>query len=240
MSQELSALVTIGKRAFEENDLSRAERLLGEAIEAGANYADIHYTMGLIYHKWDKLDRAVEHFHKSIAINPGYTEALLSLSITLSDMGRYEEARAAYQKASASLSSQGDPTQGNMFRGRIANLHAELGELYLALGQSEEAIAEYRKAIGVAPQFPDLRVRLAVALREAGRIEEGLSEIERTVADHPGLVSARTQQGILHYLAGNKEMARRAWEEALFRDPLNKLIQFYLNTLDRESPGGRP
>jgi superkiller protein 3 len=239
VTRELSTLVTIGKRAFEENDFSRAERLLREAIEGGANYADILYTIGLIYHKWGKLERAVEHFQKSIAINPDYTEALLSLSITLSDMGRYEEARAAYQKASASLSSQGDPAQGNIFRGRIANLHGELGELYLALGQYEEAVEEYRKAIRVAPQFPDLRVRLAVALREAGRLQDGLAEMERIVAAHPGLVSARIQQGILHYLSGNREKARAAWEETLFRDPLNRLVQFYLNALDRESSGTR-
>jgi tetratricopeptide (TPR) repeat protein len=74
-----------------------------------------------------------------------------------------------------------------------------------------------------------------VALRETGRLMEGLSEVERALIDHPGLVPGLAQQGILLYLIGKKEEARRSWEEALSRDPLNKLVQLYLNTLERET-----
>lgn len=235
MSRELSTLVTAGKRAFAENDLARAEKVLQEAIDGGANYADIHYMMGQIHHRRGKLRQAVEHFETSAAINPAYTEALLALSITLSDLGRYEEAREAYRRASNSVAELGAPVEGNLFRGRVANLHAELGELYRALGQHAEAVEEYRKAVRTAPTFPDLRLRLAATLREAGRIAEGLSEVERVIAERPDLVSAHLQHGILLYLAGEKEKARRAWEEALFREPTNRLVQFYLNTLEREA-----
>lgn len=234
MTQELSTLITAGKRAFQENDLNQAETILREAIESGASYPDIHYTLGLIYHKWERYGEAVEHLRKSVALHPGYTEALLSLSITLNDMGLYDEAKEAYANATASLSSAADPFQGNMFRGRIANLHSELGQIYLALGQHEDAIEEFRKAIRVAPRFPDLRIRLAVALREAGRVDEARKEIEPVVEQNPKLVTAQTQYGVLLYLAGEKEKARKAWEAALYSDPLNKLVQFYLNSLSRE------
>ncbi len=235
MSRELSTLITAGKRAFQGNDLNQAELILKEAIENGASYPDIHYTLGLIYHKWERYEEAVDHFRQAVAINPGYTEALLSLSIALNDMGRYEEAKAAYAKATASLSAPPDPLQGNMFRGRIANLHSELGQIYLALGQYDDASAEFRKAITVAPDFPDLRVRLAVALRESGRIAEAIREIRPVVEKFPKLVSAQTQYGVLLYLSGEKDGAREAWEKALYADPLNKLVQFYLNSLGRDA-----
>ena len=45
---------------------------------------------------------------------------------------------------------------------------------------TEEAIGEYRQALRVAPGFVDLRVKLAVALRETGRLTDGLSEVERS------------------------------------------------------------
>ena len=234
MSRDLATLITIGKRAYEEKDFFRAEKLLREAIEGGANYADIHYILGLICHQRGKLHEGIEHFEKALGLNPEYTEVLLSLSITLNDMGRYEEAKAVYRRASESVARTGDPAKGGMFRGRIANLHAELGELYLALKQYEEAIQEYRKALTVAPGYPDLRVRLAVALREAGRPEEGLEEVRRVLGTHPGSIQGRIQQGILLYLTGKKTEARKAWEEAIYRDPTNKLVQLYLNTLDRE------
>jgi tetratricopeptide (TPR) repeat protein len=237
LNLDLSTLITIGKRAFEEKDFFRAERVLREAIGSGASYADLHYILGLIYHQWGKLHQAVEYFEKATGLNPVYTEALLSLSITLNDMGRYEEAKDVYQRASESVARSGDSTRGGLFRGRIANLHAELGELYLALGQTEDAIQEYRKALQAAPEYPDLRVRMAVALREAGRMAEALEETEKTLAGRPDNVPARIQQGILLYLSEKKGAARRAWEDALFRDPTNKLVQLYLNMLDRETTG---
>jgi tetratricopeptide (TPR) repeat protein len=238
MNSDLSILIAIGKRAYAEKDLRRAETLLREAMAGGANYPDIHHTLGLIYHYWGKLEEAVREFENGLSLNPEYTEALMSLSITLSELGRYEEARDAHQKAVASLAQPGTPAQGAQPAGKIANLHAELGQLYLALGSTEEAITEYRKALLVAPGFADLRIRLAYALREAGRLEEGLAELDMAIADRPGLISAHAQRGVILYLLGRKAEAREAWEKALYRDPLNKLVQLYLNTLEREiGPG---
>lgn len=237
MSRELAALIRMGKSAYGEMDFHRAERFLREAIAGGARYADIYYTLGLIEHQRGNYRQAVEQFEQAVAANPDYTEALLSLSITLNDMGRYEEARTAYNRAAEVLSRDGAHPQENLFRGRIANLHKELGELYLALGQFDEAISEYRKSVGVAPSYPDLRIRLVAALREAGRVEEALSEVDAILAASPRNAPALVQKGILHYLAGERPAARRAWEEALYREPLNKIVQVYLNTLDREMSG---
>jgi predicted Zn-dependent protease len=66
---------------------------------------------------------------------------------------------------------------------------------------------------------------------------EALEETEKVLAARPDSVPARIQQGILLYLSGKKGAARRAWEDALFREPTNKLVQLYLNTLDRETTG---
>lgn len=238
MNSDLATLITMGKRAYAEMDFPRAEALLREAITAGANYPDIHFTLGLISHHEGNYDSAVQEFRRSLAMNPDYAEALMSLAITLNEMGRYEEAREAHRKAASSLTRIGRTSPDNKLAGKIANLHAELGVLYLATGKIEEAIAEYRKALLVAPGFPDLRVRLATALREAGRLEEGLAELDTTLSRRPDMVQALAQRGIILYLLGRNAEARDSWERALFRDPLNKLVRLYLNTLDREAGPG--
>jgi tetratricopeptide (TPR) repeat protein len=236
MTRELAGLIRMGKTAFSEAECLRAERHLLDALAGGAKYPDIHYTLGLIDHQRGNYRKAVERFEQAVALNPDYTEALISLSITLNDMGRYDDARDAYDRAAEILSRKGGSPGGNLFRGRIANLHKELGELYLALGQHDDAIREYRHALSVAPGFPDLRVRLITALREAGRADEARVEVDAFLSKAPGNASALIQKGILHYLAGEKAPARRAWEEALYKEPLNKIVQVYLNTLDRENP----
>ena len=238
MSRELAALIRMGKNAFSEADCLRAERHLRDALAGGAKYPDIHYTLGLIDHQRGNYRRAVEQFGQAVSLNPDYTEALLSLSITLNDMGRYDEARDAYDRASEILTRKGGASTENLFRGRIANLYKELGELFLALGQHDNAIREYRNALSVAPKYPDLRVRLVTALREAGRADEALKEVDAFLAETPNNAAALIQKGILHYLSGEKAQARRSWEEALYREPLNKIVQVYLNTIDREKPPG--
>jgi predicted negative regulator of RcsB-dependent stress response len=42
------------------------------------------------------------------------------------------------------------------------------------------------------------------------------------------------QRGTLLYMLGRRAPARKSWEEALFREPSNRLVQLYLHTLDRE------
>lgn len=238
MSRKLAGLIRMGKNAFAKMDYPRAERHLKEALEGGAEYPDVQYTLGLIDHQKGNYRQAVERFEKAVSLHPEYTEALLSMSITLNDMGLYEDARSAYDRASKILTRHGVSPERNMVRGRVANLHKELGELYLALGQHDEAIFEYRKALAVAPAYPDLRVRLVTALREAGRAEQAMAEVETFLSESPGSAAALIQKGILHYMAGNRDKARGAWEEALDRDPLNKVVQVYLNTLNREQSAG--
>ena len=72
----------------------------------------------------------------------------------------------------------------------------------------------------------------------AGRTDEARDEVDAFLAESPGNAAALIQKGILHYLAGEKMRALRAWEEALYKDPLNRIVQVYLNTLGRENPPG--
>ena len=234
MSRQAAELIRTGMTAFAKADFPKAERSLKEALEKGAEYPDIHYNLGLIEHQKGNYRQAIERFEKAISLHPEYAEALVSMAITQNDMGMYEEARATYNQASAIISKYGISPEENMVRGRITNLHLELGELYLALGQYDEAISEYRSAIDIAPEYPDLRVQLIVALRKANRIEAAMAEVKTFLLESPGNTPALIQKGILLYMMEDRENARAAWEEALYRDPLNKVVQVYLNTLNRE------
>jgi Flp pilus assembly protein TadD len=226
----------MGKNAFSDAECLRAERYLLDALAGGAKYPDIHYTLGLIDHQRGNYRRAVERFGQAVSLNPDYTEALLSLSITLNDMGLYDEAREAYDRAAEILSRRGGSPGENLFRGRIANLHKELGELYLALGQHDDAIREYRHALSVAPGYPDLRVRLVTALREAGRTDEARNEVDAFLAEIPGNAAALIQKGILHYLAGESTGSARGKRHSTRTRSTSS--QVYLNTLGWENAQG--
>ena len=64
-------------------------------------------------------------------------------------------------------------------RGKIANMHADVGQAYADAGLPREAIAEYEKAVGLCPQFADLRTRLGTLLREINELDRARASSTR-------------------------------------------------------------
>ena len=106
----------------------------------------------------------------------------------------------------------------------------------------DDAVVEVVIPVGADPHDYSPSSQQVASMQEADLVvanglglEEGLEELDMAIAGRPGLVPALAQRGVILYLLGRKEEAREAWEKALYRDPLNKLIQLYLNALDREA-----
>ena len=62
----------------------------------------------------------------------------------------------------------------------------------------------------------DIAAKAVAALREAGRTEQAMAEVETFLSESPGNPAALVAKGILHYLAGNRAKARVAcWMAAM-------------------------
>jgi tetratricopeptide (TPR) repeat protein len=81
-------------------------------------------------------------------------------------MGRHEEARHAYAQAVAA-----DP--------RLCEASYNLGALAEDLGDLTQAIAHYRAALRLAPDYADAHFNLAGALVRAGRPDEATPHWQR-------------------------------------------------------------
>ena len=89
---------------------------------------------------------------------------------------------------------------------RIANLHGDLGDLYLRAGLPDRAVGEYRQALEIRPRYMDIRTKLAEALVELGEVEAARGELERALEGNPGFASARILLGVvLHQLGDGYE-----------------------------------
>lgn len=232
MSPELSRLLTEGRRAYAAGDLRQAEILLSEAVEVGAaRYADVHHTLGVIYHAWGQFARAREAFEEALRINPRYTEAALNLSITYNDLGRYAEGREVYTRALPPPEERIDA----FTRGKLANLHAGVGDAYRASGLPEEAEVEYRRALAMCPTFVDIRMRLAQALADRGALDEAAQELRRILADNDRYLPAYLQLGLVLHRSGDDAGARRALGHVVEREPGHPRALMYLRALEPES-----
>ena len=146
--------------------------------------------LGVIYHHEGRLAEAEEMFRTALRLNPAYTEAALNLVVTCNDLGKYVEAKTIYEQAMAAVQSA--PRELDPFvKGKIANMHAELGATYRAVGVFDEAVREYERALALCPTFADIRTELGKTLREMGELPTSIRELELVRAEQPRYAPGR-------------------------------------------------
>lgn len=212
---------------FQAGRYDEAEALLLEIVKRTPLYANVYNMLGFIYSQRNVPEKAVELFRQALSINPGYTEARLNLAITLADIGAYSEALQEYGMAKDREQAK-DPSLPTHVQARLANAHAELAKTYQELSLYPQSIQEYEKAIGLAPNFPDLHCNLARCHMEAGYPDRAQAALARALELHPAYADALVQLGILHYQRRETAEAVSVWERALTSDPGNVLAQIYL------------
>ena len=234
MDDQVRELVALGKEHFQRGDYSLAAGHLEQVVARGTAFADVHHMLGVIYHHLSEFESAQKAFQKALEINPGYVEAALNLAIVCNDMGQYERARQVYTDAVARARSKqprepnGDEPLDTYTKGKIANLHAAVGDGYLSVRRPNDAAAEFRRALSLCPTFVDLRLKLAAALRDSGDVEGALSEFRLAVQHAPAYVPARVALGAALYASGKMDEAVAQWEEVLRMEPTHRSAGMYL------------
>lgn len=224
----------MGSEAFSEGRYDEARCCFERLGQLGLTFADVCNMLGTIAFVGGDLTEAEKQFRTALEINPCYTEASLNLAVTLNERGDYASAEAAFQAACQnSKIAQGelDP----YIKGRLSNLHADIGEIYHGLGLHQEAVSEYEKALVLGPRFPDLRTRLGVLYRDMGEHEKAISEFSRVRDEHPAYAAALLQLGITHYSRGQIDLAVGEWNRILEKDPENAKALMYLKLVEKEA-----
>jgi len=228
MDEHTKENLRLGRDAYKKKEYSRAESYLLQVLESHSGFADVHNMLGVIFHDRGLFSKAQGHFEMALQINPNYTEAALNLAVTYNDLGRYEDAKRVYGQALAN--SRTEPGELDPFvRGKIANMYADIGDVFASSGLYDLAAAEYDKALSMAPGFVDIRLKLAQALRDAGKHDAAIAQFEQILRDRPGYTSARVHLGITLYAIGRNTEAIAQWQEVLRHDPDNKSCKMYLN-----------
>ncbi len=220
-------LLSQARERFSVQDYYGAAHLLEEIVTSGRSFADVHHLLGLALALLGQKERALAEFDRALVQNPRYIEANIHRGVLLNELGRGDEAEAAFRQATlhGEVPVAGFPRP---VAARLANQHAQLGDAYAEAGAREDAIAQYRRAVELGPSFHDLRYRLARLLLEAGRPLEAREELERILGEHPDFLDAMAALGLAHYLAGDAGSARDIWSKCQARRPDNARVEAYL------------
>jgi len=181
--------------------------------EEGAN-PKAHFDLGIQYQELQFHAEAVECFEKTFEMTR-MPIALLYAAISEKQRGNYTRALELLQRASA-------------MKLRIFELHLELGNVYLALNQTQEAIEAYLCCLEIRPENPIALFNLGLAYRKAGDHPEALLYYRRAFDMDPTFDAAALELAILQADSGQQYEAAMILSALIERNPEHRQARLTL------------
>ena len=100
-----------------------------------------------------------------------------------------------------------------------ASDHMALGLDYRDQGQLDEAVAEFKEAIQLDPEFVEAHYNLGLTYVDQGELELAVAEQQEAIGLAPDLAEAHNGLGMAYYGLGRVDEAIAAYEEAIELDP---------------------
>lgn len=229
MKRNWSESYELGKKAFEEKNYTDAQMYLEEVLKEKDNFADVDNMLGFIHYTAGRHEAAIKYFEKALKINPNYTEVSLNLAVIYNEMGEFDKAQGVYAKAKEADGSSAASYLDPFAKGKLANMHAEIGTIYHDLNLYKDAVDEYRKAIQLRPSFVDIKNKLGVVYRDMRDYSKAINELKEAITANPDYTPARINIGITYYAMGQIEKAKAEWLKVLHKNPNDKKAQMYMN-----------
>lgn len=230
MAESIHEWIEVGKQHFVSKDYEQAEPFLRRVAQQQPAYADVQNMLGVIYHDEGRFNEAIDAFKAALKTNPNYTEAALNLAVLYNDLGEYKDAKKIYAKLQkGKAKSRTRQKIEPILKGKLSNMHAELGDLYSGLGIYGMAIAEYEHALELNPTYSDIQTKLAVAQRENGEFDASVKTLQKASRANSKYLNAKVQLGVTYYAMGNAAAAKRTWKAVTKADPKNPKAQMYLS-----------
>ena len=155
-----TALYYLGRRAFNKRDFVEAKTYLSQADKLLEN-DEIKSMLGEVLSALGEKESALNLFYKAEIINPHNFTALINIADTEAENKNFDIAETYYKK---SLS-----VDGNNLRA-----HANYAEMLDRCHRTLEALEEYRQAVIISPQTPELSYNLSLILKSIEEYEQAL------------------------------------------------------------------
>ncbi len=184
-----------GAEAARRGDFEIAQAEFEAAVDADPNSATAHSNLIALFTEMGRPDDIEKHYEAAMTINPNWADAHIAWGSALARSGEIGRAVKAFETA----------RDINPYR---ADARVQLGLLYQERGRDDAARAEYRAAVEHNPLHPRANQLLGESLIRAGRLEEGLERLARSLPDDesaPAIYEALAKQ---HQSSGNPMAAR--------------------------------
>lgn len=240
-------------RHHQAGNLATAERLYKKLLEREARNPEVWYLAGYLAIQRGEHVVALHRLTRTLALRPDFPEAELNRANLLMEMGRIEEAIAAWRKV---LAANPDRIEAH---GNLAIALARLGRHAEALGHRFEAaraakdgaalialardaavllavplaLAAAEAACALRPDDGEAAAMLADLLRALGRLDEAETAARRATALAPGLAAGFNALGQILFRTDRPDEALAALEQACAIDPGHLEARHFRSLLNR-------
>lgn len=174
-----------------------------------------HTALGTLDLHAGRVDDAIAHYRRAIAVDSTYAEAHDNLGIALSQQGKFAEAVGHYRAAL-------------VYNPRNRESHNNLGIAAANLGHFDEAVAEFAEAIELDPTYADAQTNWGNALVRMGRPEEAIPHYREALRLQPANADAHHNWGVALAQEGRLADAIDQFRKALAIDPNHVEARNYL------------
>jgi eukaryotic-like serine/threonine-protein kinase len=155
------------------------------------------------------LHSAIQLYTEALKKDPGFGLAYAGLADAYLDLYRLTKDATLPEKA------LGAALQADQLSGSKPEVHFSLGSVYMATGKNTEAVAEFKRALELAPNSDEGYRRLGSAWLAAGHKEEALSAYQQSVDLNPYYWLNYAMLGKAALTFGENEKARAAYERVI-------------------------
>jgi tetratricopeptide (TPR) repeat protein len=203
--------------------LRTARKRLEAALRSDPEYAEAHYSLGIVEQREGHQEKAIESFEAVLALEPDHPDANLAMAESLRYEGREAEVLERLRHA-----AHGAPDD--------VGILLALGSEAFEQGEIEEAEQAFRQALGIAPESPEIAFSLGTVLISRQAFAEAIRLLEPLESADSPFDGASYNLAQAYRSVGRDEDAARALENLLQRSPEYPEANFVLGIV-RESLG---
>ena len=187
----------------------------------GTNYSRDWVNVGDVYQMKNDFTNALSCYEKALSIEPDFPKANQAIAVTLTKMGRHDEAKKYYERVLTL-----DPHNALAYN-NLGLLADRAGELTIAKDY-------FLKALELKPHHAQAHNNLGMVYGKMGESDRALAEFDQALKFNPKSARTWTNKGLILYRMGRHSEAREAWKKALTADPGFKEARKALTILDQQ------
>ncbi|MFQ5701473.1 MAG: tetratricopeptide repeat protein, partial [Acidobacteriota bacterium] len=181
------------------------------------------YYLGFANQGGGRITRAVKALERAVALQPGYSPALVRLGDLLIETDP-DRSEGLYRHA---IAANPDSATAYFGLGRVARL----------AGRTQEALVDFRRAVAIYPDYADAHYAIAMILSAQGKREEAAEELSKHAAGGPPPITDDPLQEEIARLGESASSLRHEAEHLSRSGEMNAAIQLLEKAIARDVSG---